>query len=72
MLHVRRLSLLVLDLNMPEMDGVTVLRSIKVREEVKGVRVAMYSADTQDATKIEAWQPPVIRPANAPFHASLS
>jgi DNA-binding response OmpR family regulator len=54
MLHVRRPSLLVLDVNMPDMDGLTVLRTIKEHDELKDVRVAMYSADTHDETRVEA------------------
>jgi PleD family two-component response regulator len=54
MLHVRKPSLLVLDVNMPELDGLTVLRTIKEHDELKDVRVAMYSSDTQRATMVEA------------------
>lgn len=54
MLHVRKPSLLVLDVNMPELDGLTVLRTIKEHDELKDVRVAMYSSDTQHATMLEA------------------
>ena len=54
MLHVRKPSLLVLDVNMPDMDGLTVLRTIKEHSELKDVPVAMYSSDTQHATMSEA------------------
>lgn len=54
MLHVRKPSLLVLDVNMPDMDGLTVLRTIKEHSELNGVPVAMYSADTQHETMGEA------------------
>jgi CheY-like chemotaxis protein len=54
MLHIRKPSLLILDVNMPHMDGLTVLRTIKEDDELKDVRVAMYSADTQDATMAQA------------------
>ena len=54
MLHVRKPSLLVLDVNMPEMDGLTVLKTIKEHNELKDVRVAMYSADTHDRTMNQA------------------
>ena len=53
-LHIRKLSLLVLDLNMPDMDGLTILRTIKEHDELKDVRVAMYSADTHPETMAEA------------------
>src|ERR1044071_1130288 len=54
MLHLRKPSLVVLDVNMPEMDGLTVLRTIKGQDELRDVRVAMYSADTHDKTMVEA------------------
>jgi len=54
MLHIRKPSLLILDVNMPEMDGLTVLRTIKEHDELKDVRVVMYSADTHHETMVEA------------------
>jgi two-component system response regulator PrrA len=54
MLHVRKPALMILDVNMPEMDGLTVLRTIKEHEELKDVRVVMYSSDTHHETMTEA------------------
>lgn len=54
MLHVRKPSLVVLDVNMPEMDGLTVLKLIKEHTELEDVPVMMYSADTHQATMTEA------------------
>lgn len=54
MLHIRKPALVVLDVNMPDMDGLTVLRTIKQHDELKDVRVAMYSADTHHETMLEA------------------
>ena len=54
MLHVRKPALLVLDVNMPEMDGLTVLKAIKEHYELKDVRIAMYSTDTHAETITEA------------------
>ena len=54
MLHVRKPSLLVLDVNMPEMDGLTVLKLIKDHAELKDVRIVMYSSDTHHETMTEA------------------
>lgn len=54
MLHVRKPKLLILDVNMPEMDGLTVLRTIKEHDELRDVKVMMYSADTQHETMVEA------------------
>jgi DNA-binding response OmpR family regulator len=54
MLRVSKPSLLLLDVNMPDMDGLTVLRTIKGSDDLKGVRTAMYSSDTQPAHIAEA------------------
>jgi DNA-binding response OmpR family regulator len=53
-LHVRKLFPLVLDVNMPGMDGRGVLRTIKEPHELKDVRVTIYSADTHRETMMEA------------------
>jgi CheY-like chemotaxis protein len=44
-MQVHRPDLVVLDLNMPDMDGFDVLREIRSRPEMKDVPVVMYSAD---------------------------
>jgi PleD family two-component response regulator len=54
MLHIRKPSLVVLDVNMPEMDGLTVLKLIKEHTELRDIPVAMYSTDTQHKTMTEA------------------
>ena len=54
MLHVRKPSLVVLDVNMPEMDGLTFLKTIKQHDELKIIPVAMYSSDTHHETMTEA------------------
>ena len=56
MLHIRKPSLLVLDVNMPYMDGLCVLKTIKEHQELKDVRVAMYTADSQHVTRSQAMQ----------------
>jgi two-component system chemotaxis response regulator CheY len=56
MLHVRKPSLLVLDINMPEMDGLTLLRTIKEHADLKDVRIVMYSTDTRPELVEEAKQ----------------
>ena len=54
MLHLRKPALVVLDVNMPEMDGLTVLRTIKEHAELRYVRVMMYSADMHVETMVGA------------------
>ena len=54
MLHIRKPALLVLDVNMPQMDGLTVLKTIKEHAELKDVRIVMYSSDTHHKTMVEA------------------
>jgi CheY-like chemotaxis protein len=54
MLYIRKPALMVLAVNMPEMDGLTVVRTIKEHDELKSVSVAMYSADTHPQTMAEA------------------
>lgn len=53
MLHLRKPALLVLDVNMPEIDGPTVLKSIKEHAELQDVRVVTYSTDTHPETVTE-------------------
>lgn len=54
MLHLRKPALMILDVNMPEMDGLTVLRTIKEHEGLKDVKIVMYSADPHHETMVEA------------------
>ena len=54
MLHIRKPSLMVLDVNMPDMDGLAVLRTMKADHGWRDVRVVMYSADTRPETMHEA------------------
>ena len=54
MLHIRKPSLMILDVNMPLMDGLTVLKTIKEHAELKDVKIVMYSADTHHETMVEA------------------
>ena len=54
MLQVRRPSLMVLDVNMPDMDGLTVLRTVRRHHALKDLPVLMYSADSHHETLSEA------------------
>jgi DNA-binding response OmpR family regulator len=46
-MHRRKPALMVLDVNMPVVDGLTVLRTIRSCDEWNDVRVLMYSADSE-------------------------
>ena len=54
MLASSRPSLIVLDMSMPDMDGLTVLRAIRSGAEAKDVPVVVYSADFTDETMRKA------------------
>ena len=54
MLHVRKPSLLVLDVDMPKMDGLAVLKAIREHAELKSIRIVMYSAATHHEIMVEA------------------
>jgi PleD family two-component response regulator len=54
MLQVRKPSLMILDVNMPEMDGLSVLQTMRASDELRDVRVLMYTADTKQQTMAEA------------------
>lgn len=53
-LQDRRPDLIILDVNMPEMDGIEVLQAIKRDATVSQIPVIMYSADPHDEKIIEA------------------
>jgi CheY-like chemotaxis protein len=54
MLQLRKPALMVLDVDMPGMDELSVLRIVKADSGLKDVRVVMYSADTHHDTMREA------------------
>ena len=45
LLHIRRPKLIVLDLDMPGMDGLTVLRAIRKDAAYKSVPILIFTAD---------------------------
>jgi CheY-like chemotaxis protein len=53
-LHIRKPKLVVLDVNMPEMDGFDVLKQIRDHPELRDVRVMMYSADPTEHAREHA------------------
>lgn len=55
-LEERRPDLILLDVNMPEMDGWQVLRLLKLDERTAGIPVAMFSIKTEVRDKVHGLQ----------------
>jgi two-component system, chemotaxis family, chemotaxis protein CheY len=53
-LHHRHPELLVLDVNMPDVDGLTFLRRMKADADLRFIPVVMFSADNHDEVAEEA------------------
>ena len=53
-LEGRRINLVVCDINMPQMDGLTFVREMKGRDSHKFTPVIMLTTETQAAKKEEA------------------
>ncbi len=54
MLHVRKPHLIILDLHMPMMDGMTVLRAIRQDETFENVPVMIYTSEFSQGKEREA------------------
>ena len=54
LIHIRRPQLIILDLKMPVMDGLTLLRSIRNDESFKSIPILVYTSDFTTATRNEA------------------
>lgn len=52
-LDAQRVDLIVTDLNMPVMDGITFIRQVRSRPGMKGVPVLMLTTESQDSKKQE-------------------
>ena len=50
-LDAHRVDLIVTDLNMPVMDGITLIRNVRARPELKGTPVLMLTTESQDSIK---------------------
>lgn len=47
-------DLILLDWNMPEMDGMTFLKSVRSRDEYKSVKIVMCTSESEKSKVIEA------------------
>jgi two-component system chemotaxis response regulator CheY len=48
-----KIDMVITDLNMPEMDGITFIRSLRDRSEFRYVPIIMLTTEAQDAKKQE-------------------
>lgn len=49
-------DLIVLDIMMPRMDGITVLKKLKEKEETKSIPVVMLTVKAEDEDIFRGWQ----------------
>ena len=49
----QRVDLIVTDLNMPVMDGITLIRNVRSQPAMRGVPVLMLTTESQDTKKQE-------------------
>jgi DNA-binding response OmpR family regulator len=63
----RRPDLLLLDVNMPGMDGWEVLRLLKIEEETRGIPVVMFSVKMEVRDKVHALQEGALDYITKPF-----
>ncbi|MGD0295760.1 MAG: response regulator [Bryobacteraceae bacterium] len=52
-LSAQRVDLIVTDLNMPVMDGITFVKQVRSRPATKGIPVLMLTTESQDSKKQE-------------------
>lgn len=55
-LKTNRADLVLLDVNMPEMDGVQVLRAIKKDKKLQHIPVIFLTANSEEAQQLQGWQ----------------
>jgi two-component system chemotaxis response regulator CheY len=48
-----KIDMVITDLNMPEMDGITLIRELRSRPELKFVPIVMLTTEAQEAKKQE-------------------
>jgi len=49
----QRIDLVITDLNMPRMDGITLIRALRVRPASKHIPILMLTTESQDTKKQE-------------------
>lgn len=54
--HSRRPDLILLDINLPRIDGIEVLRYVKTNEQLKAIPVVMLTTSTSEKDIDEAYQ----------------
>lgn len=69
-IRVRRPQLAVLDLSMPELDGLEVLRRVRADADVAGIPVVILSARAQDADVARAYEEGASGYVRKPFKPS--
>jgi two-component system chemotaxis response regulator CheY len=52
-LDSQRVDMIITDLNMPVMDGITFIRQVRSRPGMKGIPVLMLTTESQDSKKQE-------------------
>jgi len=52
-MEAQKVDLIVTDLNMPVMDGITFIREVRNRPAAKGIPVLMLTTESQDSKKQE-------------------
>lgn len=65
--QAKDISIILLDWNMPEMNGLETLKVIKVRDEWKSIPVIMLTSETNQDNMLEAIQEGAINYITKPF-----
>jgi two-component system chemotaxis response regulator CheY len=48
-----RVDLIITDLNMPNLDGIGLIRKVRANPALKGIPILMLTTESQDARKLE-------------------
>ncbi len=52
-LKERRFDMIITDLNMPRLDGIELVRSVRANPTSRGLPIVMLTTESQDARKLE-------------------